>query len=175
MYRKREKVFLELVFCILVAGNSPVLIKRIWEKIGRGFLTLNEKKLSEKLRKLGYRFWRKRAKFIVQARNKIDEVYEAAKCGKREWLVKNVKGIGWKEASHFLRNLGYKNFAILDRHVLRFMKSTGLIEKIPKSLSKKKYLELEEKLRKIAKKLKISLAELDLLIFYLQTKRICER
>ena len=112
MYRKREKVFLELVFCILVAGNSPVLIKRIWEKIGRGFLTLNEKKLSEKLRKLGYRFWRKRAKFIVQARNKIDEVYEAAKYGKREWLVKNVKGIGWKEASHFLRNLSYKNFAI---------------------------------------------------------------
>ncbi|GAJ17855.1 unnamed protein product, partial [marine sediment metagenome] len=29
----------------------------------------------------------------------------------REWVVKNFKGLGYKEASHFLRNIGYKNFA----------------------------------------------------------------
>ena len=38
----------------------------------------------------------------------------------REWLVENVRGMGYKESSHFLRNIGLgENIAILDRHILK--------------------------------------------------------
>jgi len=87
----------------------------------------------------------------------------------REWLVKNLKGIGYKEASHFLRNIGYKNFAILDRHVLKFLFKNKMIEKIPTNLTKTKYLSIENKLKKLADKFNITLAELDFFIFYSET------
>jgi len=174
-----EQKFLELCFCILVANSSMEKTLEIWKKIGTGFLNLTEHDLKEKLKNFGYRFYNKRTEYIVETRklipkmeqilkNKVEEVI-------REWLVKNVKGVGWKEASHFLRNLGFKNFAILDRHVLRILYENKVIKEIPKTLTRKKYLEIEKKLEKIAKILKITQAELDLYLFYLDTKKICER
>ncbi len=73
---------------------------------------------------------------------------------RREWIVENIKGIGYKEASHFLRNIGfYKNIAILDRHILKNLKLLGVIEEIPETLSKTKYLHIEKKMAEFAKKL----------------------
>ena len=89
----------------------------------------------------------------------------------REWLVKNVKGIGYKEASHFLRNVGYKNLAILDRHILNLMDEEGLIEK-PKSLTRKNYLEIEKKFIALSKRLKMSAAELDLHMWHMKTGEV---
>lgn len=174
-----KQKFLELCFCILVA-NAPVEKTQVtWEKINEGFISLPEDELKEKLRVFGYRFYNKRASYIVSARKFIKEIDFILR-GKRdweirEWLVKNIKGIGWKEASHFLRNLGFKNFALLDRHVLKVLKEHKIINKIPSTLSKKEYLEIERKLRNIAKSLNITLAELDLYLFYLDTKKICTR
>jgi len=90
-------------------------------------------------------------------------------------LVENIKGIGLKESSHFLRNLGFENFAIVDRHVLKILKEREVIDKIPKTLTKKRYLEIEEKLKNIAKSLNLNLAELDLYLFYLDTKKIPQK
>ncbi|MGC9554861.1 MAG: N-glycosylase/DNA lyase, partial [Thermoplasmatota archaeon] len=90
----------------------------------------------------------------------------------REWLVKHVKGLGYKEASHFLRNVGYTDVAIIDRHILRVMYRYGLIEKIPDSLSRKRYLELERVLERVADHLGITLAELDLYLWYMETGKI---
>jgi N-glycosylase/DNA lyase len=43
-------------------------------------------------------------------------------------LMKHMPGIGPKQASLFLRNVGYaENLAILDVHVLRFMRYIGLL------------------------------------------------
>ncbi len=177
---KKEEKFIELCFCILVANNRLEKTKDVWEKIGKKFLTISKKELKEALKSYGLRFYNKRAEYIIQARNFIDEIDKNIEKCNREWFVKNIKGIGYKEASHFLRNMGYKNFAILDRHVIRFLIKNKIIEK-QKPLTKKNYLEIEEKLKEIAKRLstivkkEINLAELDLLIFYLQTGRICEK
>jgi N-glycosylase/DNA lyase len=169
-----EEKFLELCFCILVANTSIEKTLEVWKKVGKGFLFLSENKLKEKLKELGYRFYN-RAKYIVADRKFIKDLEVAVSSeNPREWLVKNIKGIGWKEASHFLRNLGFKNFAILDRHVMKILAENKIINK-PKGLTKTFYLETEEKLRKIAEKLGISLAELDLYLFYLDTGRICEK
>ena len=172
----KEEKFIELCFCILVANSSMEKTFKIWKAIGNDFLNLSKKQLSKRLKELGYRFYNKRAEYIVEARNKVDSLEEILKSNNeieiREKLVENFKGIGWKEASHFLRNLGYKNFAIIDRHVLKTLKEFGVIEKIPKYLNKKTYLEIENKLRELANKLKISLAELDFYLFYLSSGKL---
>lgn len=92
----------------------------------------------------------------------------------REWLVKNVKGVGMKEASHFIRNIGFggKELAILDRHILKNLKELKVIEKIPKKLTKKTYLEIEEKMREFCKMLGISMYELDMLLWYKETGKV---
>ena len=90
----------------------------------------------------------------------------------REWLVKNIRGIGYKEASHFLRNVGFKNLAILDRHILNLMQEEGLIDERPRTLSRKKYFEIEKKFLKLAKELKMPAAELDLFMWYMKTGKV---
>jgi len=89
----------------------------------------------------------------------------------REWLVESVKGLGYKEASHFLRNIGYDDYAIVDFHIVDLLVRHNLIKK-PKTLSRVKYLEIEEILRKIAKKSGLTLAELDLYLWFLETNKV---
>lgn len=173
-----KQKFIELCFCILVA-NAPIRkTRQIWEGINKGFIYLSKNALRKKLKKLGYRFYNVRANYIIDARKFINEINSNLKNKNeeevREWLVENIKGIGWKEASHFLRNMGFQNFAILDRHVLRILNNYGVLNRIP-SLSKKNYLNIERKLKKIAKYLNITLAELDLYLFYIDAKRIYEK
>ncbi len=179
LLKDEDDIYLELCFCILVANTSLNKTLEIWKNIKEDLLNDDCDSLVNKLKELGYRFYRVRAKYIIEARKYKRKIKELL--GKinekdlREWLVKNVKGIGWKEASHFLRNMGYENFAILDRHILRILKEYKIVEDIPKSLTKKRYLEIEEKLREIAEKLGISLAELDMYLFFMETGKIPER
>ena len=68
---------------------------------------------------------------------------------RREWLVKNIKGLGFKEASHFLRNIGFDDYAIIDSHILDLLERYKFI-KPPKTLTRKKYMEIEKILQTIA-------------------------
>ncbi len=170
--------FIELCFCILVANNSIEKTEKVWNKIKYDFLNLSEDELRNKLKVSGYRFYKKRTDYIISGRKYIGEIKNILKSEEkesREWLAENIKGLGFKEASHFLRNIGYRNFAILDRHVLRILLRYEIIDETPKTLTKKKYLEIENKVKKIGEKLNISLAELDLYLFYLATEKVCER
>jgi N-glycosylase/DNA lyase len=169
--------FIELCFCILVANSNLEKTKAVWEKMGDGFLYLDEKELSKKLKAHGYRFYNLRARFIVEARDKKDEIegnfrkMDAEEL--RQWLHDSIKGLGWKESSHFLRNMGFRNFGILDTHVVGAMHSCGIVESVPKSLSSKKtYFSLEKKLRDISKTLKMSMAELDCYMFCLDSGKM---
>ena len=80
--------------------------------------------------------------------------------------------VGYKEASHFLRNIGFKNLAILDRHILNLMLEEGLIEERPKPLGGKKYLGIEKRFLKLAKGLKMPAAELDLFMWFMKTGKV---
>ncbi len=171
-----NRIFEELCFCILTANFNAERAIRIQEKIGNGFLTFSQEKLAEELKKLGHRYPKTRARYIAEARkykNSLKKIINSFEDERklREWLVKNIKGIGYKEASHFLRNVGFKNLAIIDFHILKLLTKHKLARK-PKTLTRKKYLEIERKLRKMAKKLNLSLAELDLYLWYLETGKI---
>ncbi len=171
---KEERIFQELAFCILTANSSARMGLKAQREIGEGFVTYPEEKLREELKRIGYRFWRVRAGYIVGARWLIPEIkrlFDMPEEEAREYLVKNVKGLGMKEASHFLRNTGAKNLAIVDRHIIRVLRDEGLIEE-PKTLTKKRYLEIEEKEREISNRIGMNLAELDLYLWYMKTGEV---
>ncbi len=112
-----------------------------------GFLSKSQNELSSIIRSHGHRFYNNKSKFIVEARkhHNIKDLLLGLSSGEaRSFLVKNIKGIGYKEASHFLRNVGYNDVAIIDRHVLRFLKREKLIQEIPKTTTPKKYLAFEK-------------------------------
>ena len=87
--------------------------------------------------------------------------------------MKNLTGLGYKEAGHFLRNIGFgERIAILDRHILKNLYSLGVIEEIPASLSGKKYLDIEKKMADFSKEMHIPLSHLDLLLWSKETGEI---
>jgi N-glycosylase/DNA lyase len=174
-FKDNESWFSELCFCILTANSSAEMGIKIQKELGyEGFASLNENELAEKLRELGYRFYNVRADYIVRARrflNIKDIIVDMDPFDARNWLVENVKGYGYKEASHFMRNVGYLDFAILDRHILRMLHNHGIVEK-PKYLVKRRYLEIERVFVQLAEELEIRPGELDLYLWYLATGKI---
>lgn len=171
--------FKELVFCILTANSSAEMGLRCVEALEeRGLVFQGSKDVVRKtLEEEGHRFAARRAEYIVLARRWSQELKERIlridnSMAAREWLLKEFKGIGWKEGSHFLRNVGFLGVAIFDRHVLRVMSGYGLIPEEARSLTKKKYLEYENVLREVASELKMPLGELDLYLWYMKTRKI---
>ncbi|MBW3011401.1 N-glycosylase/DNA lyase [Candidatus Woesearchaeota archaeon] len=162
--RTEKAIFKELCFCLLTANYSAEGGIRIQKEIGDGFITLPEAKLAQKLRSLGYRFPNVRAQFIVEARKHKDTL-------KRTLQSLNETEAGFKEASHFLRNIGSENLAIIDFHIVDLLEKHNLIEK-PKTITKNKYLEIEDVLKKIATKTNLNLAELDLYLWFKETGKV---
>jgi N-glycosylase/DNA lyase len=171
-----DGVFKELCFCLLTANYSAAGGIRIQKAIDNGFITLPEDELANRLRQLGHRFWKKRAEYIYEARKHNASLKNVIASYRnetdlREWIVKNVKGLGYKEASHFLRNIGFENLAIIDFHIIDILARNGMIKK-PKTLTRRQYLEIERVLLALAGRLGISLAELDLYLWYMETGKI---
>ncbi len=172
-----QEIFKELCFCLLTANYTSEGAIRIQKAIEDGFHNLPLKDLAAKLKSLGYRFPNARARYIVEARkhsqelNRILSTYTGPVL--REWFVENVLGLGYKEASHFLRNIGHDGFAIIDFHVIDVLSEYGIIERPKsKSLSKKIYLETEAQLEKLCIRLSMTQGELDLYLWYLETGKI---
>ncbi len=177
-------VFKELAFCLLTPQSKA---QCCWDAI-QTISSLNlllagtENDLKKHLQRV--RFHNKKARYLAGAReifrnagclsvkNVLAQFSDAHEC--REWLVKNVRGLGYKEASHFLRNIGFggNQIAILDRHILKNLLLFGVIREIPKSLSKSKYLDVERKMAGFSRSLRIPLAHLDLLFWYKETGEI---
>ena len=170
-----EKLFSELCFCILTANFNAERTIRIHEKLQSCFCTETKESLAKKLRAHGYRFPNTRAAYIVEASKKKDILPSIITTlgheERRIWLADNIKGIGYKEASHFLRNIGFDDYAIIDFHILDLLERHRLIKK-PRTLTVKKYRDIEHVLRRLANQTHLTLAELDLHLWYLETGTI---
>lgn len=170
-----NRIFDELCFCLMTANFSAKGGIKIQENIGTGFHYLNEVDLVAKLREIGHRFPNARSKYVVLARESKGELGRILKEIKnefeiREWVVKNIKGLGMKEVSHFLRNIGYKDLAIIDFHIVDLLVKYGLVENPKnKSMTLKKYIEIENILRKLSKQTNTNLGELDLYLWFEET------
>ncbi len=172
----RATIKSELAFCISTANSSAIsglYFQKQLEKFD--FNRIEVEKIETLLKQAGVRFYSKKAIYISKALLNFEIVERALKIEDkkaRDILVSSIKGLGYKEASHFLRNVGRKNIAIIDRHVLRWMKEKGLIDNIPKNLNKKNYLQLERILSKLSDEIGMNLAKLDLYMWYEKTKKV---
>jgi len=179
-----ERIFEEMVFCFCTPQSSARSCYSAVDYISRsGILMKGDEKAISKALRGNVRFHNNKTRFIIEARDlftdnagklRIKEIlHHHDPLVTRQWLVNNVKGLGYKEAGHFLRNIGFgDNIAILDRHILRNMVTYGIIKEYPKTISKKSYLDLEERFRHFSKKAEIPMAELDLLFWAKETGEI---
>lgn len=167
--------FHEICFCILAANTSSAMAWRVQSAISsKDFLTLQKEALRKRLNELRTRFYNMRTEYIFQARQHMPlkkKLSSLSHQEKRIFLAENVKGINFKEASHFLRNVGFFEFAILDKHVINILNEYGIIRQ-KKALTQKRYLAIEKKLQKIADTLKISQGELDFYLWYMKTGKV---
>ena len=170
--KNNDAWFSELCFCILTANSKATTALNIQIEMSTdGFAKKTLTQIADIIKKHGHRFHNTKASYIFAARKYTrikDMVQKKASREARIFLVKEIKGIGYKEASHFLRNVGYSDVAIIDRHILRFMLQKKLISEIPKTISPKKYLEYE----KILEKFNIPLDKLDLILWAKMTGKV---
>ncbi len=178
-----EDIFAELIFCLLTPqSKAKVCWSAVEDLVKRDLLT--ECKAEGILNSIScVRFKNNKMRYIMEAKklfsnmgkltlkNKIESFNSNEDA--REWLARNVKGMGYKEASHFLRNIGMgEDIAILDRHILKNLKKLGVINDIPNTLSKAKYFQIESKMKEFAKEIDIQVSHLDLLLWAKETGEI---
>ncbi len=163
----------ELAFCISTANSSAksgLLFQKKLESTKIEKLSMDE--LSKLLKSSGVRFYNQKAKYIADAIKNfefIQEVLTYDSYKARKELTKNIKGLGLKEASHFLRNTGRKDVAIIDRHILKWLSEKGYtINK----LTPRKYAEAENIFREFAKKYNMDLAKFDLYVWAKKTGKV---
>lgn len=161
---EEKAILMELVFCI----NSPQTkytsnIKgEELTKLVNALPTLSAGELAE-IYKGRIRFHNNKARYCIEAYKHFPRILTIIDLSispreKREWLVKHIKGLSYKEASHFLRNIRRDNgeLAILDIHILKYLN-------YPKGYvpTQKDYLKLEQKFIEKAEALGVPAGALD--------------
>lgn len=184
--RSDNFIFKELCFCLLTPQSKARTCNTAIEKINNNNLlfTATEKEIADNIKQI--RFRNNKARYIILARDFFttkDTKKISIKCEidnfkdnipeLRNWLTENIKGMGMKEASHFLRNIGKgEKIAILDRHILKNLKRYDIIDTIPTTITPKKYIEIEKTIQKFSKDTKIPMDALDLLFWSNETGEI---
>ncbi len=166
-----KRWFKELVFCLLTANYSARgAIACIDALEDRNALHEGDLEQIKACLDHRHRYPQKRSEYIFKAhihRDDLKRIIQSQPSSKvaREWLVDNITGLGMKEASHFLRNVGYLDLAIIDKHILSHMEETGIISERPKTLTRKKYLEYEALLVRVAETLGMPIGQMDLYLW----------
>jgi N-glycosylase/DNA lyase len=175
----------ELAYCIFTAGASARMGLDSVEAVRTLLLDGDAEAMAAALKRAGaHRFPNARPEYIVTTRNYFRATFGMAlrkrlrsfrdPFARRDWRAqeKQVKGLGYKEASHFLRNVGVKGHAILDKHVMRCLAEVGVIDSAKPPQTRKKYLEVEQELVRFAKEIRVDFDELDLVLWSMKTGEI---
>lgn len=170
----------EMVFCFFTGGCSARMGIHALEAVRPIILTGDQTALAKALTGV-HRYPNARARYIVASREflrehcnlRLRKKLRSFECRyeRRDWLVreKGIKGLGYKEASHYLRNIGYKGYAILDKHILNCLAELKIIDDQKPPNTRLKYLMIEEKLKQLTLRTKIDFDELDLVLWSMKT------
>ena len=171
--------FYELVYCLLTPQSSAVNAAKAVRLLRNNHFHQSDVNPEPLLYQDDFyiRFHRTKAKHLLAIKEQFLSIRRELSNGSssvqlREWLVKNVNGIGWKEASHFLRNIGHRNLAILDRHILKNLVRLGVLRQLPTTLTAKQYKAIENKFQQFSRDMRIPMDELDLLFWSMETGEI---
>lgn len=170
-----EYLLLELLFCLLTPlSNAHLCWEKVLELFNSGKLyggTVDE--ISAIIHPV--RFKNNKAKNIKKAINLFgdsslknilqgNDIYTI-----RDKLVITIDGFGYKEASHFLRNIGIGlELAILDRHILRCLQDFHVIDTIPDALTPQRYKKIECAMQDFCKRIRIPISHLDFIFWYVK-------
>ncbi len=174
----RGRLLEELCFCICTPQTKARSAYKAVELLkASGLLWSGDLlEVAAILKRAGVRFHNTKARHIIACRSLVEALPALILAGNgahvRFQLVKTVPGLGMKEASHFLRNIGFRDVAILDRHILRWMCRLGVLRKMPKAITIHKYLMLEERFFRLSSILGIPHYVLDLVIWSLETGEV---
>lgn len=168
----RATIKSELAFCISTANSSAAAGLKFQKALeGKTLEDITTEQFQKILRDSGVRFHNRKATYIREAMRNIDSIQEALQASNpRDYLVKNVKGLGFKEASHFLRNIGRRDVAIVDRHIIKCLMEENYVE--DSDMNPQKYAECEKVLQTIAADNEVCVATLDLKLWYGKTGKI---
>jgi N-glycosylase/DNA lyase len=170
----------EMVFCFFTGGCSARMGINSLEAVKPFLRTGDQAQLAAALSGV-HRYPNARARYIVASREfllkhcglELRNKLHGFKCSqeRRDWLAreKGIKGLGYKEASHYLRNVGFKGYAILDKHVLNCLAELKLIDEAKPPNTRSKYLMIEEKVKKLTDLTEIDFDELDLVLWSMKT------
>lgn len=178
-----SRLWEELVYCIFTAGASARMglgsVAAVRHLLARG----THEELAEALTGR-HRYPNSRSGYIVVTREYLEgdcrmrlrerlESFEDP-VARRDWLAreKNIKGLGYKESSHFLRNVGLRGYAILDKHILRCLAEVGVLDSPQPPATRARYLSTEQRLRDFARDLRVDFDELDLVLWSMKTGEI---
>ena len=175
-----SEYFYELAFCLLTPQSKQKYAEIVIEKLKKRNFIKKPFNPTPILRdpKHYIRFHNVKGQRLLQLRKVFPSIYteltdrDQTPESLRELLLQNVTGLGWKEASHFLRNIGFRGLAILDRHILKHLHQLKVIPDQPKSISPKRYKEIEQCFLHFSNKVSIPMDELDLLFWSEQTGEI---
>ncbi len=185
IYEKGDRaIFEELCYCILTAGSSAKMGMRTIEALKDILHAGSVTELQRRARLSRVRFWRIRPSYIVQTREylkdacgmKLRRLLESldGRHARRDFFAmnKSIKGLGYKEASHFLRNIGFPGYAILDKHILNSLCEMGVISKRLRPTTRAGYLEIENELERFSGEIGIDMDHMDLLLWSRKTGEI---
>ena len=178
-----DRLFEELTFCIFTAGASARMGLSAVEGI-RGVLIDSSMIELQHALQHRHRFPNARGAHVYRTRE-----YLRSHCGlrmrelldgfatpeeRRDFfaLSPDVRGLWYKESSHFLRNVGYRGYAILDKHILARLAEFGVIESPKPASTRAQYVSLEARMKSFAESVEIDFDELDLLLWYTKTGEI---
>jgi N-glycosylase/DNA lyase len=176
----KHEYFYELLFCILTPQSSQHNAEQTIEELRADDFRATGFDPTPYLRDPRHyiRFHITKAKRLLAIRETYPEIERALLAEHpnvlvlRDQLIDLVPGFGLKEASHFLRNIGIGGLAILDRHIFKHLLALKIIGRMPKSLTRKRYLSIEKKWLKFAREYGIPMEELDLLFWSMETGEI---
>lgn len=167
-----EQYFYELAFCLMTPQSKAKSAFEVQKQLQAQNFYENPFNPTDLLNspKNYIRFHNQKSKYILEMHNNYQMIFdiindESTAIDKRNTLAKLVKGMGMKESSHFLRNIGFRNLAILDRHILRKLLEYGGYTQIPAINTPKKYIETEQLFLQFSDIIEIPIDELDLLFW----------
>jgi len=168
----KDDYFYELCFCICTPQSKARSAFEVQKNLMERDFRNKPFDPTELLRDPAHyiRFHNQKGKRLLALRDMYADVEEVLQSDysateKRLKINKLVNGIGMKESSHFMRNIGYMNLSILDRHILKHLTNSGVYKEVPKVGSVKQYLEAEKAFFEFSDTVGIPVDELDLLFW----------
>ena len=178
-----ERLFEELAFCIFTAAASARMGLRAVERVRPVLMTGSMRQIQKTLLRT-HRWPRARGAFVYETR---EYLRQSCRLRMRDLLsgfsdpdarrdffasTREIRGLAYKESSHFLRNIGYTGYAILDKHVLGRLFEFGVTDSDKPPATRTRYLETERRMKDFAGRIRIDFDELDLLLWYTKTGEI---